>query len=394
MKKIESLRRRILVLSILAVALAAAWVFRPAEVTTQRTEELPALVEGFTSDQATRISVQQAGSLQTAGAPRKVTLERRATRDGGSAWVVTSAFGYPAGDDKVARLLSEISQAKVASEATRRADAFEQYVQDGAWIEVKVEDTAGKVLAAFGVGKTLESETALRLDTPAPRVVRVRNFAAWSARPVPEAWLETRMFPDAEARNLEQLEIVQRVEVDGQPRTRTILLRKLPQEAAKEGQPAPERGWELLGDDGGPASRAEVEDVARALTGLIFQDVVARSEGKPDAKCGLDAPEVGATGTFASSEPGKPGARIRLALGAKDAEGKQWYARRGSEDWVFTVRDDDYSTGRLRADPAKFKAAPPAPPAAAEVPGAPAPLPGGQVPQGSPDGEPAPGQPK
>lgn len=382
MRKIESLRRRITVLSILAVALAAAWVFRPAEVSTQRTEELPALVEGFTSDQAARITLEQAGSLITAGTARKVTLERRATRDGGTAWAVSSAFGYPAGDDKVARLLSEISQARVSSEATRRSEAFEQYVQDGAWVEVKVEDAAGKVLAAFGVGKALEAETALRVNTPAPRVLRVRNFAAWSARAVPEAWLETRMFPDADARSLEQLEIVQRVEVEGQPSTRTILLRKLAQEAAPEGQPLPERGWELVGEGGGPASRAEVEDVARALTGLIFQDVVARAEGKPDARYGLDRPEVVATGTFASTEPGKPGARIRLALGAKDGDGKAWYARRGTEDWVFTVRDDDYSTGRLRADPSKFKAAPPAPAAP----------PPAEVPQGSPDGEPASGR--
>ena len=129
MRKIESLRRRITVLSILAVALAAARVFRPAEVSTQRTEELPALVEGFTSDQAARITLEQAGSLITAGTARKVRRERRATRDGGTAWAVSSAFGYPAGDDKVARLLSEISQARVSSEATRRSEAFEQYVR-------------------------------------------------------------------------------------------------------------------------------------------------------------------------------------------------------------------------------------------------------------------------
>jgi|GEM_PF-4277220 len=358
MKKLITLKRRCAVFGALIVLCSLALVFRPAETSTQRTEDLPALVDGFASASADSIEITQGGSLLSGGEPRRVLLERRQTREGTPVWVVASAFDYPAGDTQVTRLLSEISQARVVTETTRRADAFEQYVEDGSWIEVKVKDQAGAGLAAFGVGKARDSETHLRLDAPA-RVVRVRNFAASSARATPEAWFQARMFPDLESRNIETLEIVQKTEVDGQPTTRKLSFVKRAQEAAVDGEPPPERGWDMLSPESAPASRVDVDDLARSVVGLIFRDVVARLEtGDGDPKLGFAAPEIVATAVFAPLAPGKPGQRIMLTLGALDADTKLWYARRGGAPYVFTVADDDYTTGRLRNDPSKYKETP------------------------------------
>ncbi len=395
MKKLVSLKRRCAVFGALIALCSVALVFRPAETSTQRTEDLPALFEGFSSAGVTSIELTQGGSLLSGGKPRRVLLERREARDGTPVWVVASAFDYPAGDTQVTRLLSEISQARVVTETTRRAEAFDQYVEDGSWIEVKLKGEAGAGVAAFGVGKARDSETHLRLDAPA-RVVRVRNFNASSARATPEAWFQARMFPDLESRNLETLEVVQKIEVDGQPSTRKLSFVKRAQEAAVAGEPPPERGWDMTSPEAAPASRVDVDDLARALVGLIFQDVVAKPEtGDGDAKFGLAVPEIVATATFTPLEPGKPGKRISLTLGALDAETKLWYARRGGAPYVFTVRDDDYATGRLRNDPSKYKETPkpagdkPAGDAPGDAPPAPdAPKDGGI---GDPDGGAGPG---
>src|SRR5688572_500523 len=120
MIRLAVLKRRTLVLTGVIVLLGGLLVFRRAETSTQRTEDLPALVPGFSSENAATIDLQQGGSLMTAGQERVVKLATRRERDGSERWVVASAFDYPANDTYVSRLLSEIAKARVVGEATRR----------------------------------------------------------------------------------------------------------------------------------------------------------------------------------------------------------------------------------------------------------------------------------
>ena len=408
MTRLAQLKRRTLIFSGVIAVLAGWLVFRPAETSTQRTEDLPALVPGFSSENAAFVDLRQGGSVMTGGQERLVTLKQRRERDGSATWVVSSAFDYPANDTYVSRLLSELAKARIVGERTRREDTFSDYAQDGAWIEVKVKDASEKELATVGIGKsswkTGETNVLLRQGGPA-RVVAVRNMSGDSAKVKPEAWFEARMFPGLDRDDVEAFEVLQKVELEGKVTTRKLAFTKRPQEAAKPPEPGkppeppPERGWDMTSPDPGQASRVDVEDLVHAFTGLLFEDVIDRPKGTDgDAKHGFDAPEIVATATLARARPEDAPQRVTLTIGKLDPATKKWSARRSGATWVFSLKDDERAVGRFRNDPSKFKEAPK--PSAADAPkdGAPPPAPGDA---GSPDGpgdgtppkEPAPGAP-
>lgn len=402
MSKLDRLKRRLAVLAGGIVILTGLILVLGSPSAAQRTADLPPLLPGFASANAASVELRQAPSLLSGGKERVVRLARTAPdRSGATSWVVASAHDYPANQERVDRLFSELAAARVGSEATRRSEAFTDYVEDGAWVEVTVKDATGGTLAALGVGKSSGpayggGDTYMRLDGP-PRVVRVKGFGADLVKAMPEAWLLTRLFNDLESAQVEAIEVVQKVEVDGKPSTRTLSFTKRPAEApaapapGEPPPPPPERGWDMTLPEIGPASRLDVEDLVRAFTGLLFEDVVDRVQsGEGDAKYGFDAPEIVAKVTLAPAEPGKRGRVAILTLGRKDPATNVWYARRSPDTWVFTLKDNDWSVGRFRNDPSKYKATPPPAP---ETPKPPEPAPAAPAPEGgSPDGPaPAPG---
>jgi hypothetical protein len=398
--KLVRLRRRATVFAVVSVLLAIVCVFRSAETTTQKKEDLPRLVEGFSGANAHAIELVQAGSAATGGVERRVKLVRRANeRTGEATWVVASSFDHPANQDNVARLLSELANARVSGEVTQRAETFVQYVKDGGkdgdWVKVTVTEQAGKELARLGVGahswKTGETNVLLETGGP-PRVVRVRDLTEGSAKATSESWLKTRVFDGLDSKDVESFEIVQKVELDGTASTRTLAFTKRPQEAAKEGEgPPPERGWDMTSPTPGPALRTSVEDALRSMTGMLFEEVVDKlASGDGDAKYGFAAPEVVARVTLAPPAPGQAPVTARLVLGALDAEKKVWYARRSDQPFVYTVKDAEWTTGRLRNDPSKFVEAPKEPEKPPEPAAPPAPAPEGSV--GDPDGTPPEGE--
>lgn len=407
--RLQTLKRRTLVLSGVIVVLTGILVFRPSAATTQVTEDLPTLVAGFSGPNAASIEIEQTTGKGADAKQKVVRLQKRTTREGGDAWVVTTAFDYPANETSVSRLLSELAKARVAGESTRRPEAFADYAEGGAWTRVTIQDAADKDLVVLGVGtsswKSGETNVLLEKDQP-PRVVRVRNFSGDSASTRPESWFESRLFPGLESAQVESFEVVQKVEVDGKPATRVLSFKKRPQEAAapsgdgKPAPPPPERGWDLVAPEPGPASRVDVEDLVRAFTGMLFEEVVGRPKGDEDAaKHGFDAPEVTATAVLAPEQPGAPARSFVLTIGKQDPEKKTWFARRGSlgrgevrtDPWVFTLRDASETVGRFRNDPSKYKEAPKKEPAKDGAPPGPAGGPPGPAPapeMGSPDGPP------
>lgn len=392
MTRLTTLKRRTLVLTGAIVLLSAFLVFRPAETSTQRTEDLPELVPGFSSENAAAIELKQGGSAMTAGKDRVVALTAERRRDGSKHWLVASAFDYPANETYVARLLSEIAKARVVGEATQREATFSDYAQDGAWIEVTVKDAGDKVLAAVAIGKnswkTGETNVLLRQGGP-PRVMRVRHLSGDSAQVKPEAWFEARMFPGLEREGVESFEVLQKVELDGKITPRRLAFRRRAKEAAKPAEPGkpPEpptpRGWDMVSPEEAPASTPDVDDLVHAFTGLIFQDVIDRPKGaENDAKHGFDAPEVVATATFPPMQPGEDPQKVMLTVGKLDPATKLWSAKRAGSPWVFSLKDDERGIGRFRSDPSKFRETPkPAEPAKDATP---PPAPGEP---GSPDGD-------
>ena len=86
MTRLAQLKRRTLVFAGVIVLLGGWLVFRPAETSTQRTEDLPALVPGFSSENAAFLDLRQGGSVMTGGQERLVTLRQRRERDGSATW--------------------------------------------------------------------------------------------------------------------------------------------------------------------------------------------------------------------------------------------------------------------------------------------------------------------
>jgi hypothetical protein len=398
--KLLTLQRRATVFAVVSVLLGFVWVFRSDATTTQTKEDLPRLFEGFSGANAHAIELVQAGGAAAGAAEKRVKLVRRVNeRTGEDAWVVASSFDHPANQDNVSRLLSELANARVSGEVTRRADTFTQYLKDGGkdgdWVKVTVTEQAGKELARLGVGarswKTGETNVLLETGGP-PRVVRVRDLTEDSARAASDAWLKTRIFDGLESKDVESFEVVQKVELDGKASTRTLAFTKRPQEAAKEGEgPPPERGWDMTSPTPGPALRTAVEDALRSMTGMLFEEVVDKlASGDGDAKYGFAAPEVVARVTLAPPGPGQAPVTARLVLGALDPAKQVWYARRGDQPYVYTVKDAEWTTGRLRNDPSKFVEAPKEPEKPPEPAAPPAPPPEGSV--GDPDGTPPEGE--
>ena len=76
MKKLVTLRRRCTVFGVLIALCAVALVFRPAETSTQRTQDLPEAFEGFAGERVAAIELTQEGSLLSGGRGNVRVLKR------------------------------------------------------------------------------------------------------------------------------------------------------------------------------------------------------------------------------------------------------------------------------------------------------------------------------
>lgn len=346
---LRTLTRRNLILGGIAVVLAIILMVRDDGTTSVDRSALPLAFPGFNAESVRRVELRQPGAGDAAA--KSIRLE---LTSGGGAWTLASHHDYPT-QAGASRLLDAIAGARLRGEITKRKETFAKYADDSGWIDVTLTDLQGAETLSFGIGRYAYPETFLRLGSgDDQRVVKVLNLSPGAARVDAGSWIETRIWPGLTASDAIRIDVEQRED------KRVLSFIKRGQEAAdvETESPAliesqPDKIWWMATPDVGDAKKLAVEDLVRAFTGVLIEDVVAGDASGADAATyGLDEPTT-VVRLWTLPEGGSV-EKSTLVVG-KRVEGKeQWYARREGARWVFTVNAT--SLGRMHQMPADFRA--------------------------------------
>jgi hypothetical protein len=384
MHKLQSLRRRTVVLGVLAAGLLALVILRPAETSSVRKEDLPRLLAKFHDQVTSATSVEitrtpppkDATQPETAAVPpagKSVTLERKET----GAWVLASAFDHPTRNGAVDRLLDALGNAKRQQQVTQREETFDKYEDPTGWIRVVVKDSGGKTLADVSIGKygNYPEVYVLTDDGGTKRIVRAVDLDRQVASVENEDWIEPNLWP------MLSQDSIARIDVEQKKDKRTLsFVKTSPEEAPKkEGEkPGEKQGekpgekpaqmWKMVSPKEGEARKDDVDDLVRSFTGLRVTDVVAGASTPDNEKTlGFDDPELVITATGTKPEKAGEAPKVyTLVVGKKTADDKGWNVRRQGESWTYTVSSN--AIDPFRKDPDSFlpKPAEPAKPEGTE----------------------------
>lgn len=288
MTRVESLRRRNLVLAGIAVLLAVFLFVRPSATSVVRPEAYPRLFPAFQVGDARAIVLERLpakGETEPPEGPSTLKI----VREGDAAWVVASAQGYPASLDKVTRFLEDIVAAKRKGVVTVRVDTFDEYAGYDGWIDVKVLGVGDQPLASFQVGKSpVWGEGYVRIDEQGrPAVLTALNLGAEKARVALDSWVEPRLFPDLTLPDVTRLDVVQRDE-------KTTLSFRREEEKTGEGEEAGTKTvWKMVAPREEVADAGKVEDLIRSLSGVRLRDVVGGRGMRPRRRTSRPHPPIG-----------------------------------------------------------------------------------------------------
>ena len=154
--KLQSLRRRNLVLFGLVVVLLGVYFLRPSTTSSVREGNYPFAFPDFDKDATNRIELSKLSPLGEPGA--KLVLQRGS----GSQWQLESHFRYPL-KMGAEGLLDGMAAARIKSEVTSREDTFSKYAGIDGWTEIAVIDARGKTVLQFGLGGRWRKEGGQQL---------------------------------------------------------------------------------------------------------------------------------------------------------------------------------------------------------------------------------------
>lgn len=377
MTQIDSLKRRNLVLGLIAVLLLAYGIFRPSATSAVTSESLPRLFPDLKLADARTVLIEREGADADAPAVR-------IQRAGETGWVLTSSHGYPASVDKVNKLLEDLQGTRRKKFITERAETFGEYAEPDGWMHVKVLGEGGATLADLHVGKSAGwPDSFVRVQEGGKAaVVRAHNLSGSELRLTPESWSVARLWPGLTLPDVGRVVVYQ----DGADAD-LIFEREVRPVAPVEGEPeesaSTESVWVMRTPQTVDPEKFKVEGLVRTFNGMRFAKIAARSAGAAeDEHFGFAKPAL-RVAVFAAPEGDKAPKRLGALLVGKEvpsetegAPSDRYYVRREGDEWVFEV---------TAASVADFRQAPddylPPPPEPVEPE-----TPAGDT-SGSPDGE-------
>jgi len=345
MTKVESLRRRNLILGVVAVALLAFVVLRPSETSAVATEAYPALFPDLEVAQARTVVLRRVPKTGAEAAPEEMRLQRADE----TSWVLATSFGYPASTEKVQRFLEDLQGARRKKVVTERAETFDEYAATDGWVHVEVTGAAGKVLASADLGKSAGwPDGFVRMDQDEkPVVVRAYNLSATDARLAADAWTEAALWPGLTLPDVQMIDVHQRREkqVLSFVRQERPVEKPEGEEAAGGAEPATESVWVMRAPKQADPEIFRVEGLVRTFTGMRFSKIVGNEPGDAaDQHYGLDEPAYRVVVHTRPPEGADEGPKYVLLVGREVPPEKEgatpdaWYVRREGDDWVFAVR--------------------------------------------------------
>jgi hypothetical protein len=306
---------------------------------------LPALLPGLDTAAVRTIEVVRTDPAKP-DAPERVRVARKDL----TSWVLPDRFDHPVLPNTAERLLDALLAARDRGTVTARADTFERYRPATGWKTVRLTDAAGGVIASLDLGRTDRNDVLVRLgEGDAARIARVANLRASVAPTAASAWIETMLWPGT-LRSATMIQMVLDRTTSGGPRIvvvkRGVTAEGLPVPSPAVDADAPDKLWTVVEPTLADADRLVVEDIGRAFTGLVADDVVAAADASDAATYGFDKPELVAT---FYEQDGSKARSHRLELG-KRVEGKDaWYVRVEGRPFVYMV-GAGHNVTKLRAD--------------------------------------------
>ncbi|MCA9316553.1 MAG: DUF4340 domain-containing protein [Planctomycetes bacterium] len=341
----RTLERRNLVLAGLAVVLGLWLLFRPEPARGVALDDLPALLPGLDTSAVRTIEIVRTDPGKP-DAPETIRVARKEL----TTWVLPDRFSHPVLPNTAERLLDALAGARSRGTVTTRADTFERYRPSTGWKSVRLLDGAGGVLAALDLGRPDRSDLLVRMgEGDQARIVRVANLRPSVAPTVASAWIETQLWPGT-LRSASMVELELDHAGTGGPHIvvvkRGVTAEGLPVPSPAVDPDQPEKLWTLVQPQLADADTSVVEDIGRAFTGLVADDVVAAAGTAEDATYGFDQPEVVAT---FYEQDGAQAKAHRLEVGKKADDKDAWYVRVDGRPFVYVV-GAGHNLGRLRSD--------------------------------------------
>jgi hypothetical protein len=177
------------------IVLAIVMLMRGDDSVAKKAEPL---LPGFDAAKVTKIAVYAKPDADGKPADGKPNDAKSADKPSvelvkkNGAWVISSAFDYPAEDSKVADVLSPIAKMAAASPIATQADRFKQLRVDDAAFERKLVLTIdGKDTTLYFGGAAGTRRTAVRLGGDA-RVFAVAGPSAYSIGDRPRDWVDAK----------------------------------------------------------------------------------------------------------------------------------------------------------------------------------------------------------
>jgi hypothetical protein len=348
----RKLERRNVILALVAIALGAVLVLRPAPTRGVSMEELPALLPGLDTSAVREIEIVRE---DPAGPDQGERL--RIVRKDVTSWTLPDRFDHPALPNTAERLLDALAGARDRGTVTTRADTFDRYRPTTGWKIVRVKDAAGKVLADLALGRSERADLLVRVGQgDGARIARVARLRPSVAPVTTSSWIETQLWPG----NLRSASMV-RLDLDRRAQEGGTLVGLVKRGASGDGlglvapaidADAPDRVWWMYQPEpGADADTLEVEDRGRSFTGLVAEDVVA-STAAADADAGMGFAKPELVATFYAQE----GSQVRahqLTVGGRHPDRDAWYVKVEGRPFIYLVGAGHALTS-LRAEPGDF----------------------------------------
>ena len=262
------------------------------------------VITNFESDQAMRIEISQQD--------KQLVLTREQDK-----WFVSSAFNYPANQEKISALLNKVNHLKESDIASRNTEKHAMFEVDAAQGKLlKIYNSKQELLADFYVGKMGHDyqSTYLRLHN-ANDVIIVDAPLMWLVTLDTKQWLDRTLFK-CDVKDITQITLKSTTITDTE-------LITLFQDDKQE--------WTIITPTSYSCDKSTATELAQGLSNLELENVVPITDL---AVYGLEQPQRSITVQLKSRSQ-----RDKILIG-KTTESGDYYVKNDASPFVVVVRKD------------------------------------------------------